>query len=44
VSEDNGATWEDTLVPYAANTSMHYSFKMGPGVSGEAQVAYIPGR
>ena len=44
VSEDNGASWEDTLVPYAADTSMHYSFKMGPGVSAEAQVAYIPDR
>jgi hypothetical protein len=44
VSSDGGATWEDTLVPYAEDTSMHYSFKLGPGISAQAQVAYIPNR
>ena len=44
VSYDNGATWQDSDVPYLAYKSMHYSFKGGPGISAQAQVAYIPGR
>jgi hypothetical protein len=44
VSSDGGQTWEDTLIPYVANKSAHYSFKGGPGISGQAQVAYIPNR
>jgi hypothetical protein len=44
VSTDGGQTWEDTLIPYVQNTSAHYTFKGGPGISGEAQVAYIPSR
>jgi hypothetical protein len=44
ISTDGGQTWADSLVPYQAGTSAHYSFKGGPGISGEAQVAYIPNR
>ncbi len=44
VSYDGGDTWQDSQVPYVANQSMHWSLKLGPGVSAEAQVAYIPNR
>jgi len=44
VNYDDGQGWQDSGVPYLANTSMHYSFKGGPGISAEAQVAYIPNR
>ena len=45
VNYNDGQGWQDSLVPYpGAGTSMHYSFKGGPGISGEAQVSYIPGR
>jgi len=36
VSFDGGLTWHDTTIPSAAG---HYSAKLGPGVSAEAQVA-----
>ena len=41
VSFDNGQTWEDTTIPYATG---HFSAKLGPGISAEAQVTQIPGR
>jgi hypothetical protein len=36
VSTDGGKNWQDTLIPAAAG---HYSAKLAPGVSAEAQVA-----
>jgi hypothetical protein len=39
VSTDGGKTWQDTDIPGAAG---HYSAKMGPGISAEAQVAAAP--
>lgn len=44
VNYNDGQGWQDSGVPYAANTSKHYSFKGGPGISAEAQVSYIPNR
>ena len=44
VNYNDGQGWQDSLVPYVANTSMHYSFKGGPGISAVAQVSYIPNR
>jgi hypothetical protein len=44
VNYNDGQGWQDSGVPYLANTSMHYSLKPGPGISAEAQVTYIPGR
>jgi len=41
VSFDNGATWEDTTIPFATG---HFAAKLGPGISAEAQVTHIPGR
>jgi hypothetical protein len=41
VSFDNGATWQDTTIPFGTG---HFSAKMGPGISAEAQVTQIPGR
>jgi len=35
-STDGGTTWQDTFIPAAAG---HYSAKLAPGVSAEAQVA-----
>lgn len=36
ISLDGGATWNDTMIPAAVG---HYSAKLAPGVSAEAQVA-----
>lgn len=36
VSFDGGQSWSDTLIPYGAG---HYSAKLAPGISAEAQVA-----
>ena len=36
VSLDGGSTWQDTMIPYGVG---HYSAKLGPGVSAEAQVS-----
>jgi hypothetical protein len=44
VNYNDGQGWQDSDVPYVANTSMHYSFKGGSGISAVAQVAYIPNR
>jgi hypothetical protein len=45
VNYNDGQGWQDSLVPYpGAGVSMHYTFKGGPGISGEAQVTAIPGR
>jgi hypothetical protein len=44
VSTDGGQSWEDTLIPYVPNESAHYTFKGEPGISVQAQVAYIPNR
>lgn len=35
-STDDGATWQDTLIPYGAG---HYSVKLAPGVSANVQVS-----
>jgi hypothetical protein len=35
-SLDGGVTWQDTLVPYGTG---HYTAKLAPGVSAEAQVS-----
>ena len=44
VNYEDGSGWQDSGVPYAPNTSMHYSFKGGPGISAQTQVSYIPNR
>ncbi len=45
VNYNDGQGWQDSLVPYpGAGVSMHYSAKLGPGISAEAQVSAIPGR
>jgi len=44
VNYNDGNGWQDSGVPYLANKSMHYSFKGGPGISAEVQVAYLPNR
>jgi len=36
ISTDGGVSWQDTDVPAAAG---HYSTKLGPGISAEAQVS-----
>lgn len=36
ISFDGGITWQDTMIPYGAG---HYSVKLAPGVSAEAQVS-----
>lgn len=36
ISVDNGVSWQDTMIPSGAG---HYSVKLAPGVSAEAQVA-----
>jgi hypothetical protein len=45
VNYNDGQGWQDSLVPYpGAGVSMHYSAKLGPGISAEAQVSAIPNR
>jgi hypothetical protein len=45
VNYNDGQGWQDSLVPYPGpGVSMHYSAKLGPGISAEAQVSAIPGR
>lgn len=44
VDYQDGNGPQDSGVPYLEHQSMHYSAKLGPGISAEAQVAYIPNR
>jgi len=45
VNYNDGQGWQDSLVPYPGQgVSMHYSVKLGPGISAMAQVSAIPNR